>query len=960
MGFDLSICSPPPSPHYSDLNRVQTLSNQSFAVYLINARSLVNKIDLLRAYIREFLPDILCVTETWADTSLPDAFFSLNGYQLFRSDRVRTQGGGVIIYVSDLLSSFAVSSLTDERVSAITCRVSSQNDQDLCISCVYIPPSYPLFGSMILQYLYDVTNSNCDSQIICGDFNCPGVDWSAFDGPPSSSPLIDWCMDNFLCQRVLSPTRPQSNSLLDLVFVSPTAPVSDVHVNECFGSSDHSIVSFSVDFHSNPRSSESDVFCFSKANWKLFEKCLIESSWPSFSKTSVSISDIWDQYVDIIVRAAQRAIPLRSKRAWEPRNSSCVRTALRAHRRLFRIHNESPTAFNRFRLHHSCSRLMSATKKSVFDHERYICKQMSSFSNPKPFWRYTRSRLNISTQFSSIRNESGERFTNDKDIANCYNAFFASNFNHRASSASFGVPPMLTKSTLNTVNFSPNVTHNLINTLPSSQATDGDGLCYLLIKRGGFFLAAKLSAFFSFSLACCSIPESWRKIIVTPVHKSGEKDKCSNFRPIAITSCVCRIMERIIYKNMIGFFSSQCPLRLSQHGFLPNKSVETANMVFYDFVTHNVDNGKYVDAIFLDFAKAFDSVPHLHLLKKLRSHGIAGPLFRWISDYLNDRVQVVRINRVVSDPTDVVSGVFQGSVLGPLLFLVFVDDLDSHVKSSIIIKYADDIKLAIAFHKDPSSQQRSCENLQADLNNINSWSNDYGLSLNVEKCISLHFGRSNPHYQYYVHHHPLKQASVTKDLGILVCDSLSFKEHILKLASRGNRMLGLLKKSFISRDPQIMLTLYKAYVRSVLEHCCTLWSPHKLYLKNCLEKVQKRFCCFFRSLDGLNYRSKLANLNLLSLEARRLRYQLIFLFKIFHGLCDLRAEDFFQASGRSVSHFPFCKLLIPLSKNSFRSNFFTVSVVKHWNNLTNAEQNVDSVSNFKSVVDIYFKRCGIW
>ena len=184
---------------------------------------------------------------------------------------------------------------------------------------------------------------------------------------------------------------------------------------------------------------------------------------------------------------------------------------------------------------------------------------------------------------------------------------------------------------------------------------------------------------------------------MTPIHKSGPRNKCSNFRPIAITSCVGRIMERVIYRSILEYFESNATLQSTQHGFIPGYSIETAGITFLDLLTRSVDTGKLADAVFLDYAKAFDTVPHSLLLEKLRDHGVAGILLSWISDYLQGRTQVVKINNSFSDPTPIQSGVFQGSVLGPLLFVVFIDDIDSCVSNSAIVKYADDWKLLVTF-----------------------------------------------------------------------------------------------------------------------------------------------------------------------------------------------------------------------------------------------------------------------
>ena len=224
----------------------------------------------------------------------------------------------------------------------------------------------------------------------------------------------------------------------------------------------------------------------------------------------------------------------------------------------------------------------------------------------------------------------------------------------------------------------------------------------------------------------------------------------------------------------------------------------------------------------------------------------------------------------------------------------------------------------------------------------------------------MHFGVTNPCHQYFLYDCQIERVATVKDLGILLSSSLKFNDHVSNQILKANRMLGLLRRSFYSREPQFLLIVYKVYVRSLLEYGCILWSPSNRNLVNCIEKVQKRFCRFFPALHGLNYRSKLLNLNLLSLESRRLRYKLIFLYKMLNGDCKLDPNNFFLFSLRSSHHFSCSKLLVPFSKHLYRSNFFTVDVVSHWNNLTFAERNVNTLSSFKNSVALYFKRCDIW
>lgn len=930
-------------------------------VYVINARSLVNKMDLLRAYISEFKPKIICITESWGHADLNDAFFSVNGYSYYRCDRGYGHGGGVLLYVCKTLCSTFVSKFDDGKASAVTCTITSVTEEKLSLTCVYIPPDYCLLSGSVMIYLNDVANYSSHFKIICGDFNCPDINWNSMSATTASQLLLNWCLDNFFNQNVTKPTRPQSKTVLDLVFSSVGTCIDNITINECFGKSDHAIVSFSLPSimpHVKKRISR-DVYMLDKANWKLFQKHLFESYWPHTMPGS-DLNQVWNQYIGNIVSAAQCSIPVRQKRPWSPTCAKKVRTALRNHRRLFRQCALSPTtcSSNQWKLDYSQNILKKEIKMAVYKHEISLCSRVKDKTNSKPFWSYVKNKMKTRNQLSSIVDDDGLPLKDDKDIANRFNVHFSSNFN----TLSYPPPePHLRDASneLDFVQFTPLNTLKVINELPSTSSMDGSGLCYRIIKKGGLFLATKLSNFFSLSLSTHSIPDEWRRIIVTPIYKSGPVNQCKNFRPIGITSCVCRIMERIMRRVMMNHLLSHHALSLpsSQHGFCPGRSVDTASVTFVDFLTDNVDRGKIIHAIYLDYAKAFDSVPHTLLLAKLRNFGISGFLFKWIANYLQNRHQVVRINNVLSDPMPVRSGVIQGSVLGPLLFIVFISDIDLTIKNSQIIKYADDIKLYLSAEKLPSSQIPA---LQCDLNMVYQWSKTNGLSLNVNKCKFICFGKIDSKHSYLLNEVPLEQVSSIKDLGVTFSSSISFKEHVNNTVIKANRMLGLLKRCFCTRDPDCMLSIYKANVRSILEYGNLIWSPYIKYLIDDVEKVQKRFCKFFPYLNHLDYRSKLHNLNLLSLEARRLRYRLIFLFKILNGFCDLHPDNFFNRTGRSRHHETFDNLLIPYTKLVLRHNFFTVDVVHHWNDMLISERNVNSVELFKKSVLSYFTRAGIW
>lgn len=248
--------------------------------------------------------------------------------------------------------------------------------------------------------------------------------------------------------------------------------------------------------------------------------------------------------------------------------------------------------------------------------------------NPKPFRSYVRRRLITNDYLAAISNVTGVPLMDDKMVDNRFNNIFATNFNSDFDSSWCSTILSACLRVLDSRSFSPDDTSKVINSLLPSRTVDGDGLCYLLLKRGGAFLDSKLSAFFNFSFMHCSIIDKWLSIEIIPIYKSGPKMNCANYLPIAITSCVCRVLVRLMYKCIYDFFVNTIPLHPSQHGFLLGCSVETASIAFLDFLTRNLERSSIVDVVFLNFEKTFDKVHHLVLLNKLQKHGITDLLLK--------------------------------------------------------------------------------------------------------------------------------------------------------------------------------------------------------------------------------------------------------------------------------------------------------------------------------------------
>ena len=280
-------------------------------------------------------------------------------------------------------------------------------------------------------------------------------------------------------------------------------------------------------------------------------------------------------------------------------------------------------------------------------------------------------------------------------------------------------------------------------------AAGPDGIGPKILKAAMNELVRPLCYIFKKSLSTGQVPYDWRHARVTPIYKKGPKGDPGNYRPVSLTSTVCRMLESIIKDDLMSHLAENNLIRDSQHGFLKGKSCTTNLITFLDKLTKAVDNDKAADVFYLDFAKAFDKVPHQKLMLKMRNKGITGDVYNWITAWLQNRTQTVQVGAAESEASDVKSGVPQGSVLGPVLFDIFIDDLDECAELlEILIKFADDTKgmKEIAGIEDK-------EKLQQTLDKLVSWAETWGMQFNFPKCKIMHVGKKNPEYEYYMAGH---------------------------------------------------------------------------------------------------------------------------------------------------------------------------------------------------------------
>ena len=459
------------------------------------------------------------------------------------------------------------------------------------------------------------------------------------------------------------------------------------------------------------------------------------------------------------------------------------------------------------------------------------------------------------------------------------------------------------------------------------------------------------------SLKSCFISPCFKKQLITPVHKKDSKARAANYRPVSLTSHVMKIFERIIRKKLVKHLEENQLLCKCQHGFRKGRSCLTQLLKHIDEIHLNLLQGEDTDVIYLDFEKAFDKVDHQILLQKLKDYGIRGRLYNWIEEYLRARQQVVVVDGKHSYPADVKSGVPQGTVLGPVLFLIYINDIEKCIKESTVSSFADDTRI-----KKNINKSTDVEILQNNINNVVNWSKSNNMALHEKKFEYLcHSATKHSLVEelpfsstYFTYNTPsgiqITPKSMVRDLGINITPDLNWTPHINIISDSAKKMMSWCLSVFKDRSKDTMLTLFKSMIRSRTEYCCPLWNPHKISDIQTLESIQRTFTSKITGYSDFDYWTRLKMLRIYSLQRRRERYLLMHMFKILNDFTpnDLNI-NFIYSDRRGI-----LAVVPPLVRNAsakHQSNYdasFCVMGPKLWNTLPSQCRSRTTLCSFKS------------
>ena len=466
-------------------------------------------------------------------------------------------------------------------------------------------------------------------------------------------------------------------------------------------------------------------------------------------------------------------------------------------------------------------------------------------------------------------------------------------------------------------------------------------------------IAKPLAKIFQKSIEDRALPRAWKRARVSAIYKKGKKSHPGNYRPVSLTSIICKVMESLVREHIIKFMQDNKLFSSNQYDFITGRSTVLQLLTVLDKWTEALDRGLTIDCIYIDFQKAFDTVPHKRLIRKLRSYGITEDIIGWIQSFTTGRIQQVVVGNECSSWTPVTSGIPQGSVLGPLLFVIYINDLPNSVCSEAFL-FADDTKIFRIIESENDRQE-----LQKDLEKMMDWSAKWLLTFHPDKCKHMHITRNVNEIAERTYslspHQKLEVIREEKDIGVYIDHNLSFDKHISAICNKANSMFAVLRRSFQFIDKETFVPLYKTLVRTHLDYASPVYNPYKVKHIEQLEAVQRRATQQIPGMKGKSYCKRLRALNLPTLSYRRIRGDMIEIYKIIKEIYDSNATKFIKlwkdmAQRQGPSGNP-NKMFTQRAKYNIRKLSFAPRTAAMWNSLPKEVANAPTVNIFKNRLD---------
>ena len=903
--------------------------------------------------------DIVCFTEHW---------LSEGEYELIKLDgftcgsifvRSVQKNGGCIIYYNNKWSGFVekVSWMSDyaEESCFEVCAVRfNLGDKIIKIFCIYRSPISNVddFFLQLDQLLFKVSMDSNTKVIICGDIN---IDWGSNDNHRAM--LEDLFVSYGIINLINEPTRitPISSSCIDYMCTN-----FDLAQVECRvmhnGLSDHSALKLVIQSNFTTYNDVQYIRSYSENNFNTFLRHLESEDWITIYDQG-NVNEAYKNFIDIIKYYMDLSFPLikvnNNKNNTKPWLTPGLKISSRTLKELFKKKNESKSHFDSVyykRYKKTYKKTIGLAKRKYFDN-LYI----NSDNKSKVVWKIINTNVNNKKQTRNkkiikLNTELGVLREN-REIATYFNNYFVNLSNHiDFSPVNNGANEFKTKihdSTMFLDNASEEDVSKVILSLKNSTSSGIDSISSRIFKNGITFLLKPITYLINLSLSDTIFPSVLKTAKVVPVHKKGDTKEPGNYRPVSVLPTLAKVLERVVYDKIICFIERYKILSNFQHGFLKGRSTQSGVLQFLRCLYEHLDNRDKCVGVFMDLSKAFDLVDHAILLSKVYNYGFRGKIYDWLSSYLCDRSQIVEVNGNHSELLPVKCGVPQGSVLGPLLFLLFVNDLPDIVICGQLTMYADDTSY-LCFNSEVSLVQAQTQSM---IDTFVRWFNQNKLCLNESKTVFMNF---TPRFTVYdssmlirIKSRSLQQVQNTKFLGVYLENSLGWSMHVSDLCSRLSSVAFAVYRLAQVCSQNVLISYYYAQFYSRVKYGVLFWGCSSQCLR--LFRLQKRIIRIIENVDSRTHcRPLFKKLGILTIPSI---YILELVLYIKNNIADFAKNNYVHSYNTRCQN----SLRIPAHHSATFENSPSYIGIKLYNKLPSFLQNILNCKKFKKDVINYLK-----
>ena len=955
----------------------------------------MTKVHEIHGYIFTQKPDIIIMNETWLKKSIVDNEIFPNNYKVFRVDRslkshpwdptrpkkFRKNGGGILLaHRTDLCLSSVKFTKIKVKAELISVSFKTASGRNFCISTFYRVGTLGTenFQEFEKHFVSLASAKKLQRHMLIGDFNFTNVSWpSGQTSCDLQEKFINFLTSDLGHTQLIGDPTHKSGNTLDLLFTNIPNVLQNIHVldhNE-FCLSDHFGISFNIDLEVKYKKlPKRKTYNYRKANWVDMNNSLRLVNWDR-ALGSIDPHVAWPRFKAILSDICDSHIPKRTVKSqfeppWYDTECDIIRRKKEKWRKRAKLSNNES----------DLKKFQSFRKKFKQVMNEKMRLNVEDDSDPalisKRFWSHVKSKTKSTRIPETVH--YGTRFRSDvTSQSELFNEYFHDQFSEESD---YAIDINYTNDQFLDLRFRDDDIYSLLKQINSSKAAGPDGIHGKVLKNCAQTLSYPLSLLFNMSFSTGCIPLDWKTALVVPVFKKGDKASVENYRPISLTSLVMKVFERCI-KNALHK-ACENSLDPRQHGFLNDRSCTTQMIPFTNDLALTINNKSKMDVVYFDFAKAFDSVSHDLILYKLKQfYQIDGLMLKFIRSYLEGRQQQVVVGGAKSSMMAVKSGVPQGSILGPLLFVLFINDMFSCISQGTnIALYADDTKIW--------REILSCSDnfiLQQDIDKLFEWSSMNKMNFHKKKCkvLSVTLQRNIlDNLPFNIFHYELNGTIIDyvtsqTDLGVIVNTKLLWGAHCNELVTKARSRLGLLGRTcHFTTNKRQKRSFYLSLVRSMFEHCSVVWSPQRATNINKFVAIQKRAIKWINGEQFVSYSDEVLfekekELDILPVKLKFIYNDLLMFYKIVNRLVPITLPSYISlcqpddvrytrrnAPIHNLTDTTTFQCNITPSCDTFKNSFFH-RTMHYWNSLPVSVRQSERISVFKTSLKHYLWSNGI-